>query len=72
MWKKILIFSVVSILILFSRFFPPFYAYQNTPEGYVYVGQTSSYDPWDINVYVAELRYGQHGKYIAEESVHHS
>lgn len=61
MWKKNIVLISVIAIILFSRFFPPYYAYLNTPDGYTYVGQTSAYDPWDINVYVAAIRYGQHG-----------
>ncbi len=61
MIKKGVLFICVVLMILFSRFFPVYYAYSNTPEGYVYAGQTSAYDPWDINVYVAAIRYGQHG-----------
>ncbi len=58
---KILILFLVVSIILFSRFYPVYHAYKNTPQGYVYSGQTSMYDSDDINVYVAAIRYGQHG-----------
>ena len=60
LYKTLIVASVIAV-ILFSRFFPIYYASIHTPPGYVYVGQTSMYDPWDINVYVGAIHYGQDG-----------
>jgi hypothetical protein len=56
--KGILLFFVISYII-FLRQFPNYYAGLKTPSGYVYSGQASWFDPWDINLYVGAIRYGQ-------------
>jgi hypothetical protein len=61
MFKKILVIAAVISLIVLTRIYPNIYALTNTPEGYVYSGQVSMYDPWDVNVYVGAINYGQEG-----------
>ncbi len=65
--KQKQIFTIIALLllsisILFVYHFPDYYAWQNTPSGKSFSGQASWFDPWDINVYVAAIRWGQgHG-----------
>jgi len=47
------------LLIIFLYSFPTFYPYFKTPPNKVYLGQVSWFDPWDINVYVAAIRWSQ-------------
>jgi hypothetical protein len=61
---RILVVWVVIGVILFTRFFPNYYAVIKTPPGYIYSGQTSLYDPDDINVYVSAVKYGQTGNIL--------
>lgn len=57
-WKLcvLLLFSVVIVAV---QHYPTLYAYLHTPEGYYFSGQASWYDPWDINVYVTAIKFGQ-------------
>ncbi len=51
---------------LFINFYPNYYAFLKTPAGYDFSGQASWFDPWDINVYVAAIRWGQQGHILLE------
>lgn len=61
MKKKILTpaFLLISLLVLLLNFFPNYYGYLKTPSGYAFSGQASWFDPWDINVYVSYIHWGQ-------------
>ena len=52
---SILVFS--SILFIFS--YPNYYALVNTPAKTVYAGFAAWFDPWDINVYTAAIKWSQ-------------
>lgn len=57
-----LCFLAISIFVLFLNHFPDYYAATKTPPGMSFSGQASWFDPWDINVYVAAINWGQsHG-----------
>lgn len=56
---KYLAFLLITTFVLFLNAYPNYYAYLNTPEGKVFSGQASWFDPWDINVYVGALKWGQ-------------
>jgi len=59
---RISAFSVSFLLIafvLFLNIIPHIYAYQHTPDGMVYSGQATFFDPWDINVYISAIHSGQ-------------
>jgi hypothetical protein len=53
------IIGLISFIVVFINLFPNWYAWKNTPEGYVFTGQASWFDPWDINNYVSAIRWGQ-------------
>ena len=54
--------TLLFLLLVFLNLFPHFYAFKNSPPGFIFSGQASWFDPWDINVYVATIRSGQeHG-----------
>lgn len=57
-WKPIVL-GITAIFIVGIQQFPNYYAYINTPPGYFFSGQASWFDPWDINVYVTAIRFGQ-------------
>lgn len=52
-------FIFTSLFILFLNAFPNYYAYLKTPTNMSFSGQASWFDPWDINVYVAAINWGQ-------------
>lgn len=56
---SMLILVVIIIFILFIYHYPDYYAAITTPNGMVYLGQNSYFDPWDINFYVSSIHYGQ-------------
>ncbi len=62
----IIITILVWIITLFSSLYPHYYAYRNTPEGYTFSGQASWFDPWDINVYVSAINWGQNHGFLME------
>lgn len=57
----VLVLFFAIIFILFLNFFPNLYGFWRTPKGYFYSGQASWFDPWDINAYVAAIKWGQSG-----------
>jgi hypothetical protein len=63
-WKAIFGTLAGSILaygiFLFINTYPMFIADTRTPDGFTYSGHASWFDPWDINVYYAAIRYAQH------------
>ncbi|MDO8638043.1 MAG: hypothetical protein Q7R43_00580 [Candidatus Daviesbacteria bacterium] len=60
--KNILFFLLISFLVIFLNTFPNYYAFINTPKNMVFSGQASWFDPWDINLYVSAINWGQnHG-----------
>ncbi|MCR4326275.1 MAG: hypothetical protein NUV52_01315, partial [Candidatus Roizmanbacteria bacterium] len=59
--RNVLILSAVIFCVLFITHFPTWYALINTPIGYAFTGNNAWFDPWDLNVYVAAIRWGQQG-----------
>jgi len=57
--KKRVFLILLFLLLVFLNIFPHFYAFKNTPPGFIFSGQASWFDPWDINVYIAAIRSGQ-------------
>jgi len=57
---------LIILLNLFLQLFPHYYAYLKTPVNQVFSGQASWFDPWDINVYVAAVGFGQTGQILLE------
>lgn len=57
---------IVSFIAIFMNLFPNFYAWKNTPYSYQFSGQASWFDPWDINVYVSAIKWGQHQGFLLE------
>jgi hypothetical protein len=57
--EKIIVFFVI-LFALFLAKFPSLYHAMNTPPGYWFVGHTSWFDGWDIQVYLSAIRYGEH------------
>lgn len=55
--KSIII--LVTLAAIFLAKFPTLYHWLNTPQGYFFPGQTSWFDAWDINFYVAVIRFGE-------------
>lgn len=67
--KKIwvyLVFLSIFFLVTFLNLFPNYYAEVKTPQNYFYSGQASWFDPWDINVYTAAIKWGQKGHFLLE------
>ncbi len=54
-----LILLIIISFAVFVNLFPNYYAYVNTPSGYIFSGQASWFDPWDINIYVTAIKWGQ-------------
>jgi hypothetical protein len=54
------VFLLIAGIIFFQQF-PNWYAGKITPNGYVYSGQDSWFDPWDVNVYTSAILWGLHG-----------
>lgn len=61
---KVLAIVATAFIIVFIQHFPDLYASWHTPDGYSYNYQASWFDPWDINVYVTAIRYGQEGNIL--------
>ncbi len=60
--RNALLFLLVFVIINTFSQYPIYYAAQKTPNGFFHTGQASWFDPWDINVYVSTIKYGQqHG-----------
>ena len=55
-----LLFCVI-ILVLFIYDFPVIFAFFYTPKGFVFLGQNSYFEPWDYNLYVSAIHFGQWG-----------
>lgn len=64
--KLIIIIVLVWIIAIFFSLYPHYYASKNTPDGYVFSGQASWFDPWDINVYVSAINWGQNHDFLME------
>lgn len=65
--KLIVVFFSVTAVILFLGFYPHYYAYQQTPKEYVFSGQASYFDPWDITNYFSAIRQAQlHKSFLLE------
>lgn len=57
-----LIFLILCLFIVFLNNYPTYHASQKVPSGYVYSGHAAWFDPWDLNVYLSSIKYGQkHG-----------
>lgn len=65
-FQLFLVIIVVGLIANFLNLFPNWHAWKNTPEGYVFSGQASWFDPWDINVYVSAVKSGQHRGFFLE------
>jgi hypothetical protein len=59
-WKETTLVVLVILFALFLSKFPSLYYSLNTPFGYFFVGHASWFDPWDIQVYLSAMRYGEH------------
>lgn len=60
--KNLIIFLIISIFVIFINAFPNYYAYLQTPKDMVFSGQATWFDPWDLNLYVSVINWGQnHG-----------
>lgn len=65
--KTIVVFIALTIAIFFVNYYPHFYAYKHTPAGYVFSGQASYFDPWDITNYFSAIRQAQlHKSFLLE------
>lgn len=53
---------------IFVNLFPNYLALKQTSEGMSFTGQASWFDPWDINVYVSVIRWGQHHGILMENT----
>lgn len=56
-----LIFFLSLLFVIILQQSPNYYASYKTPTNYIYVGQASWFDPWDINAYVSAIKEGQMG-----------
>ncbi|KKS65144.1 hypothetical protein A3A14_00170 [Candidatus Daviesbacteria bacterium RIFCSPLOWO2_01_FULL_43_38] len=65
---SVLIFTTISLIVLGLNAFPNYYAYINTPADKSFSGQASWFDPWDINVYVSAIKWGQQGNILLANS----
>lgn len=65
---SIFIFLLITVIVLGLNSFPNYYAYVKTPGGMSYSGQASWFDPWDINVYVAAIKWGQEGNTLLQNA----
>lgn len=66
--KYWLVFIFIAAVAIFLNAFPNYYANIHTPAGYSYSGQASWFDPWDLNVYVSIIRWGQNGNLLLQNS----
>jgi len=67
--EHIKFFSGVLLLVVvlsFVNLYPHWHAWKHTPESFVFSGQASWFDPWDINVYVSAVRWGQAHGFLME------
>lgn len=60
----LIFFIIVIALALYN--FPNYYANLRKPDNSFYSGQASWFDPWDLNVYVSAVKWGQRGKILLE------
>lgn len=62
-FKKItsekIIISIIIYITIFLAKFPTIYNAFNTPKNYWFIGHTSWFDSWDIQVYESYIRFGQ-------------
>jgi len=66
--STIIIIIAVSAVVIFFNSFPIWLAYTHAPQEMSFTGQASWFDPWDINVYVSVIRWGQHHSILIENS----
>ena len=62
--KRVVSFGIaflISSLISFFVHFPDYMAFIRTPHNFMFMGKAAYFDPWDINVYVSAIRWGQQG-----------
>jgi len=65
---SILSIIFISTIVIFLNSFPNWLAMKQTPEGMSFTGQASWFDPWDINVYVSAISWGQHHSFLLENT----
>lgn len=65
LFEKVLVVLVIVAALFLSKF-PTLYHFLNTPEGYWFVGHTSWFDSWDINVYLSYIRFGERAGVLLE------
>lgn len=53
------IFLTISGIVILVNLLPNYHGWLNTPTDFFFSGQASWFDPWDINVYVAAIKWGQ-------------
>lgn len=56
----------ITFFMLFDVHFPDYLAYIQTPAGFMFMGKAAYFDPWDINVYVTAIRWGQSGHILLQ------
>ena len=61
---KYLVVFFAFACVLFIYQYPNIAPFSNVPNDYVYLGQNSYFDPWDVNLYVSAIRYGQNGELL--------
>lgn len=62
---KILLLTVIILPVLLNVI-PIIHAFYNVPKGMFFVGNNSWFDPWDVNVYVSVIKYGQNNGLLLE------
>lgn len=65
---SICIFLAITIVVLGLNALPNYYASVNTPDGKSFSGQASWFDPWDLNLYISGIRWGQQGHILLQNS----
>lgn len=67
--KRVVSFCIaflISCLVSFFVHFPDYVALMNIPRGFMFMGKAAYFDPWDINVYVAAIKWGQRGHVLLQ------
>lgn len=67
---EIFFVSLVIIISIFLAKFPTYYHVANKPDGYTSIGHASWFDGWDINIYIANMRYAQREGTMLLENVY--
>ena len=63
---RLLLLHSTIFALLFLHHFPTLYAALHVPQGYVFTGNAPWFDPWDLNVYVTAIKWGQQGHFLLE------